>query len=178
MTVEITIEMGDITTFEADAIVNSANRSLQKGSGICKTIFEKAGEAELKTVLQGYDELAVGAAMITPGFKLKAKHIIHTVTPKYLPFQRENAQLLAQCYVSILDLAMQHNLQSVVIPCLGVGHHMWPLKLSSCIAIDTIFWNKDKLDKMQKIAIVCFTNEQYEVYSQYLHAKEEVTFNV
>ena len=178
MTVEITIEMGDITTFEADAIVNSANRSLQKCSGICKTIFEKAGEAELKTVLQGYDELAVGAAMITPGFKLKAKHIIHTVTPKYLPFQRENAQLLAQCYVSILDLAMQHNLQSVVIPCLGVGHHMWPLNLASCIALDTIFWNRDKLEKLQKIAIVCFTNEQYEVYSQYLHAKEEVTFNV
>lgn len=172
MTVDLTIELGDITTFEADAIVNSANKSLQKGSGLCKCIYEKAGEAALTTALQGYGKLAAGSAIITPGFKLKATHIIHTVTPKYLPFKRENAQLLAQCYVSILDVAMQHNLQSIAIPCLGVGHHMWPLKLASCIALDTIFWNKDKLVKLQKIVLVCFTKEQYEVYSQYLHAKK------
>ena len=91
MTVELTIVMGDITTFETDAIVNSANKSLQKGSGLCKCIYEKAGEAALTTALQGYGKLAAGSAMITPGFKLKAKHIIHTVTPKYLPFKRENA---------------------------------------------------------------------------------------
>ena len=90
MPVRINVVRGDITVFEADAIVNSANRSLHKGSGLCKAIYEKAGEAELTTALQDYGELAVGAAIITSGFKLKAKNIIHTVTPKYLPIKEKN----------------------------------------------------------------------------------------
>ncbi|MCI7674916.1 MAG: macro domain-containing protein [Phascolarctobacterium sp.] len=168
MPVKIAVVRGDITVFEADAIVNSANRSLHKGSGLCKAIYEKAGEAELSTALQGYDELAVGAAIITSGFKLKAKHIIHTVTPKYLPIKEKNPCLLAQCYVSILNLAIQHKLESMAIPCLGVGHHMWPLELAAGIALDTILWNRAKLASLQNLSIICYTDKQYEMYSQYL----------
>ena len=72
MKVKIAVVRGEITSFEADAIVNSANRSLLKGSGLCKVIYEKAGAAKLTTALQNYGELAVGAAIITPGLKLKA----------------------------------------------------------------------------------------------------------
>lgn len=178
MTGKIAVVMGNITDFEADAIVNSAHRSLHKGSGICKAIYEKAGAAELTTALQSYGELAVGAAIITPGYKLKAKYIIHTVTPKYLPYKGENKGLLAQCYVSILNIAVQHRMKSLAIPCLGVGHHMWPLNIVACIAIDTILWNKDKLASLQKIYLVCYTNEQYEVYSRYMCEKNEVFSNV
>lgn len=168
MPVKIAVVKGDITVFEADAIVNSANRSLHKGSGLCKAIYEKAGEAELTTALQGYCELAVGAAIITSGFKLKAKHIIHTVTPKYLPIKEKNPCLLAQCYVSILNLAIQYKLESIAIPCLGVGHHMWPLELAAGIALDTILWNRVKLASLQNLSIVCYTDEQYEMYFRYL----------
>lgn len=168
MPIKIAVVMGDITSFKADAIVNSAHRSLLKGSGLCKAIYEKAGAAELTTALQSYGELAVGAAIITPGLKLKAKYIIHTVTPKYLPFKEENKSLLAQCYVSILNIAMQHGIKSLAIPCLGVGHHMWPLEVAACIAMDTILWNKEQLEGLQKLSIVCFTDKQYEIYSQYL----------
>ena len=71
MPVKIAVVKGDITVFEADAIVNSANRSLLKGSGLCKAIYEKAGEAELTTALQDYGELAVGAAIITSDLSLR-----------------------------------------------------------------------------------------------------------
>ena len=168
MPVKIAVVRGDITVFEADAIVNSANRSLHKGSGLCKAIYEKAGEAELTTALQGYGELAVGAAIITSGFKLKAKHIIHTVTPKYLPIKEKNPCLLAQCYVSIFNLAIQHKLESIAIPCLGVGHHMWPLELAAGIALDTILWNRAKLASLKNLSIVCYTDEQYDMYFRYL----------
>ena len=94
--------------------------------------------------------------------------MIHTVTPKYLPFKEENKSLLAQCYVSILNIAMQHGIKSLAIPCLGVGHHMWPLEVAACIAMDTILWNKEQLEGLQKLSIVCFTDKQYEIYSQYL----------
>ena len=172
MPVRIAVVRGDITVFGADAIVNSANRSLHKGSGLCKAIYEKAGEAELTTALRGYGELAVGTAIITSGFKLKSKHIIHTVTPKYLPIKEKNLCLLAQCYVSILNLAVHYKLKSIGIPCLGVGHHMWPLELAADIALDTILWNKDKLESLQNLAIVCFTDEQYKVYSHCLCTKD------
>ena len=106
--------------------------------------------------------------MITSGFKHKAKHIIHTVTPKYLPIKEKNPCLLAQCYVSILNVAMHYELESRAIPCLGVVHHVWPLELAAGIALGTILWNRVKLTSMENLSIVCFTKEQYDMYFQQL----------
>ena len=90
------------------------------------------------------------------------------MTPKYLPIKEKNPCLLAQCYVSILNLAIQNKLESMAIPCLGVGHHMWPLELAAGIALDTILWNRAKLASLKNLSIVCYTDEQYDMYSQHL----------
>lgn len=176
MSTHIEVIIGDITELDVDAVVNSANKSLQKGSGICKCVYEKAGE-ELAAALEGHDELEAGQAILTSGFNLQAEYIIHIVTPKYLPPRPNNKYLLSQCYVSILDLAVLHNLKSLAIPCLGAGHHMWPIKLSAQIAIDTILWNFARLISVEKLYLVCLTKEQYEVYSRYLLGKNGVNSN-
>ena len=170
MLAHIEVIRGDITKLEVDAVVNSANRSLQKGSGICKSIYEKAGE-ELAAALAGYGALEAGKVILTAGFNLQADYIIHTVTPKYFPPRVNNKELMAQCYVSILDLVVSHKLKSLAIPCLGTGHHMWPIKLASQIAIDTILWNWERLTCLELLYLVCLTEEQFEVYSRYLLRK-------
>lgn len=83
MPTAFTIIIADITTIKTDAIVNSANTALSKGYGMCKTIYERAGETLLNAYLHIPEKLEPGAAIVTPGFNLPAQYIIHTVTPKY-----------------------------------------------------------------------------------------------
>lgn len=170
MTTKFNITIADITTIKATAIVNSANTTLQKGSGMCKTIYEKAGEAQLNAYLQGQENLKPGAAIITPGFNLPAQYIIHTVTPKYfLQNDAKHAQF-ASCYVSILKAAIYYHMKTIAIPCLGIGHHGWPLEEAAKIAVDTLQWylSKQQATEIEEIIFVCFDKKQAATYSSIL----------
>lgn len=173
MSISFQLIYDDITNINIDAIVNSANTSLRKGSGMCKTIYDKAGENELDNyIISKYGKhfkLNPGEAIITPGFALPAKYIIHTVTPKFfLGVQEDNIEKLSYCYAAILMASQKYNITSIAIPCLGVGHHGWPLRLGTSIAVDTLIWSSKNTDKDLNIIFCCYGKEQLCCYQDIL----------
>ena len=115
-----------ITDIKCDAVVNSANQYLIKGSGICKSIYEMAGEEDLNKYLEHADSLTEGECIATPGFNLPAKYIFHVLTPKYYIKNNRNIEKFSQCYASILQAAEYYRCETIAIPCIGTGHHGWP----------------------------------------------------
>lgn len=160
MTTEIISEYGDITKMQVDGIVNSANPTLMKGSGLCRVIYEQAGEQELAAYLQNQPRLGVGQVIVTPGFNLPAKYIIHTVTPKYYLQNDKKEQQLASCYAAILKAAACYEMKTIAIPWLGTGHHYWPRAEVQRLAQDTIEWFLNSYEtSLEKIIQVEYIGE-------------------
>lgn len=160
----------NIISMEADAIVYSANSSLQKGSGMCKFIFEAAGENELSQAIAPFAPLNPGEALLSPAFNLPSKYLIHTVTPKYLlGDKRTNIEKFSLCYASILNICRQHNIQTLALPCLGIGHHCWPVEEMISICVDTLLWNLAQQPcKLQKIYLVCPNDKIMALFQDYI----------
>ena len=174
MPISFQIVRNNIVTLETDAVVNSANMSLRKGSGICRHIYHGADEVTLTNyIIDNFGEnftLQPGEAIITPGFDLPAKYIVHTITPKYYLGERSyNIEALSSCYVAIIKLAAQYKLKSIAIPCLGVGHHGWPLELSISVAFDTLVWLSGNMKKEINVVFCCYNDEQFFYYQKALN---------
>ena len=123
----------DITTQSADAIVNSAHTSLLAGSGLSGLIHRAAGP-ELELACKEIGGCRAGSAVLTPGFKLAAKHVIHAVGPRWFGGGRGEAELLDRCYHSVFDLAVTHGLRTVCSPSISTGIYRFPLEEASLIA--------------------------------------------
>ena len=95
----------DITRLETDAIVNAANSKLLAGGGVCGAIFSAAGSEELQKECDKIGYCGIGEAVITKGYKLKAKHVIHTVGPIYGKDPENEEKQLYSCYKRSLELA-------------------------------------------------------------------------
>lgn len=108
---------GELLSMQADAVVNPADRHLRRGSGICADIFDRAGE-QLHAACRRIGHCAVGDAVITPGFELDARFIIHTVAPQWIGGKISEREKLRACYMRSLDLALSHDLHSVAVPLL------------------------------------------------------------
>lgn len=128
----------DITRVRADAIVNAANRELQEGGGVCGAIFAAAGREQLRAACDAIGHCAVGDAVITPGFGLKAPHIIHTVGPIWRGGGYQEEALLASCYRRSLSLAQEHHLKSIAFPLISSGVYSFTKGRALDIAIETI----------------------------------------
>ena len=128
-----TVICADITTQSADAIVNSAHTSLLAGSGLSGLIHRAAGP-ELELACKDIGGCLTGSAVLTPGFKLAAKHVIHAVGPRWLGGTRGEAELLERCYHSVFDLAVAHGLRTVCSPSISTGIYRFPLEEASLIA--------------------------------------------
>lgn len=164
----ITHLLGDITTQEVDAIVNSANRGLIGGGGVDGAINEKAGTA----LVEASRKLApcpTGEARITPGFKLPAKYVIHTVGPFY-EAQKDNApELLANCYRSCLDLAAENDLKTIAFPSISTNIYGFPILLAAPIAIETVrTWIASHPDVLEEIRFVLHSEEDAQLYRDLL----------
>ena len=128
----------DITRLEVDAIVNAANTNLLAGGGVCGAIFRAAGRHELQAACDKLAPIQTGEAVITSGFNLPAKFVIHTAGPIWRGGQHDEENLLRSCYVNSLKLAAENNLQSVAFPLISSGIYGYPPRDALKVAVNAI----------------------------------------
>lgn len=134
----ISIVKADITSLDTDAIVNAANNHLSAGGGVCGAIFSAAGYTELKLACENIGFCNTGSAVITPGFELKAKYVIHAVGPIWRGGSQDEEKLLYSTYYQSLKLAKENGCRSVAFPLVSAGIYGYPQKaawetaLSAC----------------------------------------------
>lgn len=128
----------DITNMNTDVIVNAANSKLLMGGGVCGAIFRAAGEEELQKECEQIKHCPVGQAVITKGYNLKAKYIIHTVGPIYKDGNSNEAKFLKSAYETSLKLAKDYNLKSIAFPLIYSGIYGYPKEEALNIAVSTI----------------------------------------
>ena len=129
---------GDITAVKADAVVNAANSALAPGGGVCGAIFNAAGYAELDRACRAIGHCDVGQAVLTEGFALPARYIIHTAGPIWQGGGQNEEALLRSCYQSALRLALERGCQSVAFPLISSGIYGYPKAEAMRVAVDAI----------------------------------------
>jgi O-acetyl-ADP-ribose deacetylase (regulator of RNase III) len=165
----IELWQGDITTLQVDAIVNAANSSLLGGGGVDGAIHRAAGPqllAECKTL----GGCATGEAKITGGYRLPARHVIHTVGPVYHN-RPEDPKLLASCYRNSLRLAVENEVRTIAFPAISCGVYRYPLEEACRIAVDTVREALQKDQTLEKVIFAVFSAELYDLYRDYLQGQ-------
>lgn len=158
----------DITTLNVDAIVNAANETLLGGGGVDGAIHRAAGPellAECKTI----GGCKTGQAVITKGYNLPARYVIHTVGPIWQGGNNNEPALLASCYRNCLELAVRNNIQSIAFPAISCGAYGFPFDEAADVALDTIQSFLDKHGKPAEISIVCFEPRVKFAFAQAMH---------
>jgi O-acetyl-ADP-ribose deacetylase (regulator of RNase III) len=158
---------GDITSLEVDAIVNAANNTLLGGGGVDGAIHRAAGP-ELYQECEELKGCETGEAKITKGYKLKAKHVIHTVGPIWHGGYRDEHETLASCYQSSLILAKKYKIKTIAFPGISTGVYGFPKDLAALIAVNESkrFLNKNTFP--EKVIFVAYDDESYETYRKLL----------
>lgn len=167
MKTKIELFKGDITKLKVDAVVNAANNSLLGGGGVDGAIHRAAGP-ELLEHNRRLGGCQTGQAKISPGFKLPAKFIIHTVGPIWRGGNNNEDMLLTNCYINSLKLAVEHGIKTIAFPAISTGIYSFPLDRATGIAIRTVkkFFEED--DTIEKVIFVCFDEETYRTYQSTL----------
>lgn len=137
---KIKVVQGDITTLSVDAIVNAANQVMLGGGGVDGAIHRAAGKELFEACLKVPEvrpgvRCPTGEARITPGFKLSAKFVIHTVGPVYRDGQHGEPEKLAACYRNSLALAAENGCKSIAFPCISTGVYGYPKEDAAKIAV-------------------------------------------
>ena len=124
----IEIRKISITELDTDAIVNAANEGLWAGGGVCGAIFRAAGYDRLQDACDAIGHCDTGSAVITPGFNLKAKYIIHAVGPRWSGGKHREPELLYSSYYKSLELALENGCRSIGFPLISAGIFGYPLQ--------------------------------------------------
>jgi O-acetyl-ADP-ribose deacetylase (regulator of RNase III) len=159
----IEIQEGDITKLKVDAIVNAANTSLLGGGGVDGAIHRAAGP-ELLEECRTLNGCQTGEAKISKGHKLPAKWVIHTVGPRWHGGQRNEERLLANCYRNSLALTEKHGIRTIAFPSISTGAYGYPIEEACRIALTEIQSFLDGNTSVEKVKLVCFGKEDYQVY--------------
>lgn len=169
MNPRIEIIKADITTLAVDAIVNAANNSLMGGGGVDGAIHRAAGP-ELLEACRPLRGCETGKAKITAGFNLPAKFIIHAVGPVWYGGDKNEAELLRQCYANSLQLALENNCKTIAFPAISTGAYRFPFRQATQIALQTIndFLEKNALP--EKVMLVAFSGSDLKQYNALAHA--------
>jgi len=162
MSAQLVVVRADITTLAVDAIVNAANTTLLGGGGVDGAIHRAAGPdlvAECRTL----GGCATGDAKLTRGYRLPARHVIHTVGPVWHGGRTGEPELLAACYHRSLALAAEHALKTIAFPAISCGAYGFPLELAAPIAIATVR-GFARLDALERVLFACASAEVVEAY--------------
>jgi len=165
---DITLFRGDITQLKVEAIVNAANRTLLGGSGVDGAIHRASGPELLEAcrLLEGCE---TGEAKITPGFLLPASYVIHTVGPVWCGGKNKEAELLSQCYLNSLELALHKGLTSIAFPNISTGVYGFPKTQAAEIAITAVKAFLAKHKAVIQITFVLFDSENETLYKRLLN---------
>jgi O-acetyl-ADP-ribose deacetylase (regulator of RNase III) len=150
------IVVADITTLDIDAIVNAANPSLLGGGGVDGAIHRAAGP-ELLAECRTLGGCNTGEAKVTGGYRLKARHVIHTVGPVWQGGGRDEDRLLAACYANSLVLAKAHGARSVAFPAISTGVYGFPPERAARIAVKTVADRLAGDDRFTQVVLCCFS---------------------
>jgi O-acetyl-ADP-ribose deacetylase (regulator of RNase III) len=164
---KMTLLRGDITTLKVDVIVNAANRTLLGGGGVDGAIHRAAGP-ELLDACRNLDGCETGEAKITPGFKLPARYVIHTVGPVWHGGKNREEELLEKCYQNSLELALKYHLGSIAFPNISTGVYGFPKELAAKIAIGSVMEFLKKRGPVLKVIFVVFDQENEALYKELL----------
>jgi O-acetyl-ADP-ribose deacetylase (regulator of RNase III) len=166
MTVEVV--RGDITAETTDAIVNAANESLLGGGGVDGAIHRAAGP-ELLAACRELGGCATGDAKTTPGFRLPARWVIHTVGPIWRGGGAGEADLLASCYRRSLVEADRVNARSIAFPAISTGVYGYPPAAAAAVAVDTV---RSSPTAVELVRFVCFDGATAAIYNGLLNVAE------
>lgn len=163
----ITAIQGDIARVAADAIVNAANRSLLGGGGVDGAVHRAAGPG-LLAECRGLGGCRTGEAKITRGYDLPARHVIHAVGPVWRGGGHGEEALLASCYASALELALQHSLERIAFPAISTGAYGYPFERAARVAVGTVVEFTRKRAGIREVIFVLFSAGDLEVYERIL----------
>ena len=157
----IQVVFGDISGLDVDAIVNAANERMLGGGGVDGAIHRAAGP-ELLQACRAVPEVRpgvrcpTGESRLTPGFRLRARHVIHTVGPVWRGGAAGEPDLLASCYRSALELARAHAVRTIAFPAISCGVFGYPVPRAAAVAVDTISAHLSADLTLERVLLVAF----------------------
>jgi O-acetyl-ADP-ribose deacetylase (regulator of RNase III) len=159
----------DITQLDVDAIVNAANSSLLGGGGVDGAIHRAAGPdllAECRTL----NGCRTGEAMITKGYRLKARHVVHTAGPIWNGGKNGEREKLRACHTNSLRLAAENGLQSIAFPCISTGVYRFPADEAAKIAVESVRAFMETPYSIAKVVFCCHSEADRMRYERLLEA--------
>lgn len=161
----VEIARGDITRLALDAIVNAANESLLGGGGVDGAIHRAAGP-ELLAECRTLGGARTGEAKLTRGYRLPARHVIHTVGPVWHGGDRGEDDLLASCYRESLRLAALHGLGSLAFPAISTGVYGFPIERATRIALREVREGLERHAGISRVVFCCFSESDAALYER------------
>lgn len=161
----LAIQRDDITQFTVDAIVNAANNALSGGGGVDGAIHRAAGP-ELKQACRKLGRCATGQAVITAGYNLPAKYVIHAVGPVWRGGSHGEADLLASCYRQSLNFTEKYDIQTIAFPAISTGAYGYPRNQATQIALTEVIAYLNNHTHLNQVIFACFDAQTYRAYQQ------------